>query len=159
MTSMDINAVATKIVKNLLPYENSSAQFQKSWIIMPRYSWYILVGEKYTENNESARNIDCSVLHLSMRWGVILFLEICCTIWSKTNNVPLSKRQWNIITEEALLQKITGRQHKSRRKLLLGLQLCHYGLFYAEDNLLQFFSLHDFSKKRGKILLNPRFLD
>lgn len=120
---------------------------------------YILVVGKYTENKESARNIDCSVLHLSMWCGVILFLEICCTIWSKTNNVLLSKRQWNIITKEALLQRITWRQHKSRRKLLLGLQFCHYGLFCAEDNLLQFFSLHDFSKKRGEILLTPRFLN
>lgn len=50
---MDINAVATKIVENLLPYENSSAQFQKGWIIMPHYSWYILVGE----NTPKTRNL------------------------------------------------------------------------------------------------------
>lgn len=159
MTSMDINAVETRSVKTLLPYKNSAARFQKDWIIKPYYSWYILVRGKYRENTESASNIDCSVFHLNMWWGVILFLEIRCSIWSKTNNVSLSKRQWNIITEEALLQRITWRQHKSRRKLLLAIQFCHYGLFCAEDNLLQFLFLHNFSKKRGEILLNLCFLD
>lgn len=102
---MDINAVATKTVKNFLTYENSFAQIQKGSIIMPHYFWYIMGRKKYTENDtwqtknmESASNTDCSILRLSMQWCVILFLEICCTIWSK-ENIALLKRQWNIITE------------------------------------------------------------
>lgn len=159
MTSMDINAVATKTVKNFLTYENSFAQIQKDSIIMPHYFWYITGRKKYTKNDtwqtknmESASNTDCSILCLSMQWCVILFLEICCTIWSK-KNVVLLKRQWNIITERFFWKGSREDNVKAGKKphttWLLGFGFCHYGLCCAEDNLLHFFPLHDFLKTQG----------
>lgn len=161
MTSMDINAVATKTVKNFLTYENSFAQIQKGSIIIPHYFWYITGRKKYTKNDtwqtknmESASNTDCSILCLSMQWCVILFLEICCTIWSK-KNVVLLKRQWNIITERFFWKGSrednvkAGKQTNKHTTWLLGLGFCHYGLCCTEDNLLHFFPLHDFLKTQG----------
>lgn len=161
MTSMDINAVATKTVKNFLTYENSFAQIQKGSIIMPHYFWYITGRKKYTKNDtwqtknmESASNTDCSIQRLRVQWCVILFLEICCTIWSK-KNVVLLKRQWNIITERFFWKGSrednvkAGKQTNKHTTWLLGLGFCHYGLCCTEDNLLHFFPLHDFLKTQG----------
>lgn len=170
MTSMDINAVATKTVKNFLTYENSFAQIQKGSIIMPHYFRYIMGRKKYTKNDtwqtknmESASNTDCSILRLSMQWCVILFLEICCTIWSK-KNVVLLKRQWNIITERFFWKWSQEDNVKAGKKKhttwLLGLGFCHYGFCCAEDNLLHFFSPSWFLKNtRDEIILNASFLD
>lgn len=161
MTSMDINAVATKTVKNFLTYENSFAQIQKGSIIIPHYFWYITGRKKYTKNDtwqtknmESASNTDCSIQRLRVQWCVILFLEICCTIWSK-KNVVLLKRQWNIITERFFWKGSrednvkAGKQTNKHTTWLLGLGFCHYGLCCTEDNLLHFFPLHDFLKTQG----------
>lgn len=167
---MDINAVATKTVKNFLTYENSFAQIQKGSIIMPHYFRYIMGRKKYTKNDtwqtknmESASNTDCSILRLSMQWCVILFLEICCTIWSK-KNVVLLKRQWNIITERFFWKWSQEDNVKAGKKKhttwLLGLGFCHYGFCCAEDNLLHFFSPSWFLKNtRDEIILNASFLD
>lgn len=94
MTSVDINAATSNIVKNFLPYENSFAQIQKGFSIIPHYSWHYeeekIHWEQYMQikNMESARNTECSILHLSM---CDLISGDVCTIRSKTNVLLLKK--------------------------------------------------------------------
>lgn len=170
MTSMDINAVATKTVKNFLTYENSFAQIQKGSIIMPHYFWYITGRKKYTKNDtwqtknmESASNTDCSILRLSMQWCVILFLEICCTIWSK-KNVVLLKRQWNIITERFFWKGSREDNVKAGKKnthnMIIRLRVLSLWTLLCWRQFTTFFSPSWFLENtRGEIILNASFLE
>lgn len=162
MTSMDINAVATNIVRNFLPYENSFAQIQKGFSIILRYSWYYEEEKIHWEqhmqikNIQPARNTECSTLHLSMcdliPWDI-------CTIRSKSNALLLKKlMEYNYCGGSSAEdhRKTTWKQKNPITRLRV-LSLWTF-LWWSHLTTAVFPSLF-LKNRRAKIMLNSRFPD
>lgn len=97
MTSMDINVDVREVYCSLRLSKISCSMktfllsFRRGELLCFIMSDTFYWGGKYTENKESARNTDHSVLHLSTQRDLILFWDISCIIWTKTTTYHCQK--------------------------------------------------------------------